>query len=260
MSKNTSKLTFCLGASDIEMNAIEALLSRHGINWYAATWNGARVKPNMAYQANGLRGFPTRRKLRPETTVMVECHLSGFEPGVVIDHHNEGDPGYSMPPERYLEGSSLGQVAAFLGVELTSEERCIAAGDHCLNYAYQGLCPGVDVEELKRVRAFYLAKHNRISVEDMLVRLESGYNQLLQTSEPIDIAGESVFLLKDEILHIQEISARASLPLIYKQSCAEGTKVGILNARPFTVAYWMEHCGLHNVYGNPHRGYAGGYM
>jgi hypothetical protein len=255
-----SKDVFILGASDIEMNAIEALLTRVKARWYAATVNGIRVKPGMAYQANGLKGFPARRKLDPARTVMVECHLTGFEPAKIIDHHNEGDPGYEMPPERYLEGSSLGQVAAYLGVELTHEEKCIAAGDHCLNYAYQGLCPGVDVETLKKVRAHYLAKHNRISPEEMSLRLEEGYKRLMSNAEPILVGNEEVLLLTEEIWHIQEISARASQPLIYKVSCPEGTKVGILNARKETVEYWMQHCDLNHVYGNPHRGYAGGYM
>jgi hypothetical protein len=43
-----------------------------------------------------------------------------------------------MPPERYLEGSSLGQVLRLVEREPSETQRLLAAADHCLTAAYQG--------------------------------------------------------------------------------------------------------------------------
>src|SRR5690606_15369025 len=80
------------------------------------------------------------------------------EPVTRIDHHNPGDPGYEMPPERYLEGASLGQTLGLLEVEPTPTQRLLAAADHCLTAAYQERCPGVDPRELLFLRASWRAR------------------------------------------------------------------------------------------------------
>jgi hypothetical protein len=102
------------------------------------------------------------------------------------DHHIEGDPGVSTPPERFLGGSSLGQVIRILAaadtypgervpfptgtsvepgsfwfdddtwwvatpsgaVAIETEHVLTAAGDHCLAAAYAGRCPGVNPDDL----------------------------------------------------------------------------------------------------------------
>lgn len=101
----------------------------------------------------------------------------GVIPGViVVDHHRKGDPGADCGPKDFLRGSSLGQVARLLGIDVImvggeptlvfppsapwAEETLnagalllAAAGDHCPGAAYRGECPGVDPDELGRWRA-----------------------------------------------------------------------------------------------------------
>lgn len=44
-------------------------------------------------------------------------HHRWHQPVIVrVDHHRPGDPGYGLPPERFLEGSSIGQVFHLLAV------------------------------------------------------------------------------------------------------------------------------------------------
>ena len=102
-----------LGASDPEMEAIERLLSRAGQKVAYATVAGHRVTPDSAYLADGTNcGFP--EGLVP---VFVECMVHGIKPWLVVDHHRPGDPGYQVPPEEFLPGSSIGQVISVLAYQ-----------------------------------------------------------------------------------------------------------------------------------------------
>jgi hypothetical protein len=98
-----------LGASDPEMEAIERLLAQAGQKVAYATVAGERASPDSAYQADGTTsGHPE------EPVLFVECSVRGIKPWLVVDHHRPGDPGYRVPPEEFLPGSSIGQVISVL--------------------------------------------------------------------------------------------------------------------------------------------------
>lgn len=164
-----------LGASDPEMEEIERVLrDAEEFIAYAAVRkeDGAprRVFPSEAYRAGEILAVDKDLEPlhQPARLVQVEClapaswEESLYTEVAVVDHHRPGDPGHAMPPERYLEGSSLGQVLGLLGQTPTHAQRCIAAADHCLGAAYAGQCPGVSPDELLehrvRLRGAWLAR------------------------------------------------------------------------------------------------------
>ncbi len=113
-----------LGAADPEMVAIERLLNAAGIRFaYACAADGRRVLAGSAYSAVGtVEPAPV---FAATTVLLIECGglwlrssiLRHARHGIDIDHHRQGDAGYGMPPSRYLDGSSLGQLARFLARE-----------------------------------------------------------------------------------------------------------------------------------------------
>ena len=139
--------TFVLGAQDPEMREIERVVQNAGHPCVVAAQGRQRVSTRTAYDAdsvlhNGPGGLRPAVLLPKAPIVTVECRLRGYEPLVAVDHHNPGDIGYEIGPDRYMEGASLGQVLALLEREPTETQRLLAAGDHCLTAAYQGACEG----------------------------------------------------------------------------------------------------------------------
>ena len=123
---NASRV-WILGASDPEMQAIETLLRECGERVEYATSDAdglVRVTAANAYRGvtmpAALRsGYHGERVVPAGTTwYQVECDLGGVrpygDPGVVIDHHRPGDPGYGRPPSEFLAASSIGQVTSEL--------------------------------------------------------------------------------------------------------------------------------------------------
>lgn len=153
-----------LGAVDHEMTAIEQLLRESKETAvYAVSRDGKRVHPGNMYQATGHDGGRSDGvQIGPgDHVIFVECDIpTAFDAGLItrIDHHRPGDPGYGLPPERFLEASAIGQVLAVVGRQATDEQIITAAADHCLGAAYFGLCPGVDKKELLKWRMEQKAK------------------------------------------------------------------------------------------------------
>lgn len=115
--------TFILGAQGPEMREIERVLrsDRHELVHAAQRlWRGSA---RTAHDADG------------------------------VVHGGPGDPGFEAGPDRYLEGSSPGQVLRLLKRKPTETQRLLAAGDHCLTAACQCACPGVDPNYLLELRA-----------------------------------------------------------------------------------------------------------
>lgn len=207
-----------LGAPDPEMEAIENLLREAGERVAHASFRGRRVTPEHAYHADGILiprvHLPPRQGRPPRAgCVTVECEPVFLRGAVIlhIDHHRPQDPGYGVPPERFMEGSSAGQAVSALarfgarlpwqevrasgpatpgeisftrepgwavtaqdGKTLAIPEDLVlaAAADHCLVAAYQGRCPGVDPDRLMRWRLASRARHQGRSVEDLLRDIE----------------------------------------------------------------------------------------
>ncbi|MGC8518794.1 MAG: hypothetical protein ACP5P4_09740 [Steroidobacteraceae bacterium] len=253
---------FVLGARDPEMEEVSRVLDAGGIKWVSATAGGRTVNSAEAYQATGVSGLLPRAERQ---LVFVECDVLGLDADDLCDHHNPGDPGYALPPERYYEGSSLGQVLTLLGEEPTREQRLIAAADHCLAHAYRGECPGVDPAELADWRERSRAARFGLTQEEIRARIRIATEALART-ERIKIGDEWVAWIPDKSVapyELAEASARAGTPIAYVSHLTERSpyraKCGILNAKSDTVLAWMRDCGLDSVYGAPARGYAGGY-
>ncbi len=254
---------FILGARDPEMEEIMRVLDADGIGWTFASAQGRPVSRMDAYEATDVMGLLPRC---PRQLVFVECDVLGLEPTEICDHHNPGDPGYDLPAEQYLKGSSLGQVLSLLGKEPTQTQRIIAAADHCLARAYRGECPGVDPAELADWRERSRAARFGLTHEEIQMRIRIAANAL-ERAERIRIADEWVAWFPDKGVapyELSEASARQGVPIAYITHLDPDrgryrAKSGILNAKPDTVRTWMRDCRLEHVYGAPLRGYAGGY-
>jgi hypothetical protein len=256
-----------LGAQDPEMREIEKTLGQAGIAWVHAARQGRRCNAQTAYDADsvvrlGLDGNPRPALLPPKApAVFVECQLRDHTPALRVDHHNPGDAGYEIPPERYLEGSSLGQVLRLLEREPDETQRLLAAGDHCLTAAYQGACPGVDPHELLFLRASWQAKMSGRSLSDVMEGVLDAAKRV-RTHHDSEF-GESLFLDPTRLpKDLPEGAAYAGLPVRYRALLPDGVlKEMLKGAAPEHIERFMgEHreAGRH-TYGNPYRGYAGAY-
>ncbi len=248
-------LVFVLGAADPEMEEIERVVREAGHEVRYATYNFRRVRAEIANEATGVSDVLPF----PREVVFVECRVRGLAYTHIVDHHHPGDPGYGGAPKDYLKSSSLGQVLALLGLEATAQQRIIAAADHCPTQAYRGECPGVCPKELAQWRTASRAQRRGVTVEEMELAIEKARLEL-ETAEKIEFSGQRLAWVAERGGEIAEASARFSIPFMYAEKVApERTKLGIMGAAPATIARWMQECGLKKVYGDPVRGYAGGY-
>lgn len=250
---------FILGAYDPEMREIEQVLREQGLPFAVATEAGRPVGTRNANHATGIDGD---HKIIPSDTdclVFVECRVLGLNPGLIIDHHSPGDPGYGLPPERYMEGSSLGQLLAHLGRAPSYRQRLIAAGDHCLAHAYKGNCPGVDPSDLFALRVETRAEFQNTTPKAISDAIYAA-KQALETAETIPLGDTQLPFLTNLPPETDEASARWGLDYIrmIREGCG-GHKVGLRSTRPELVEAFMQECGLKDVYGDPIRGFAGGY-
>ena len=259
---------FVLGALDPEMREIARVLGNSARRFHHAAKDAQPVTARNAYAANAVvnlaRGghFSNALILPCRPTAFVECTLVGREPVARVDHHNPGDPGYDMPPERYLEGSSLGQALRLLEIEASDTQRLLAAADHCLTAAYQGMCPGVDPAELLFMRASWRARATGRTLSDVV---EGILNAATQVQRYYDSEfGESLFLDPAVLpADLAEGGAYVGHPIRYREFFRNGDlKEMLKGASPAHIERFM---AMHRqqgreVYGNPHRGYAGAYL
>lgn len=213
------KFLFVLGADDLEMSAIENLLTVCGLSYVYATVDGKRCHGGNAYRANGWIDSSSGHhgdSASGTQLVCVECSVTlraDRAPWTIsIDHHRPGDPGYGGKPEHFWESSSLGQIIRFLGDRMLFPEGWlipedhyyIAAADHCLGHAYADRCPGIDSEKLLDYRVKQKAANQGVS-EDIVRRHIKWASELLATLqeekqltvEPL-VAGPSI----DDIIYL----------------------------------------------------------
>lgn len=247
---------FVLGAPDHEMQEIARVCREAGLPYGYATVGGAVVHSHEAYQATGATSLVPRGA----RIVCVECRVIGLPSDVIIDHHQPGDPGFGMSPERYLEGSSLGQFLALLGIAPTQRQRVIAAADHCLTAAYRGDCPGVTPDELREFREETRSRARGISRDELSRQIQVAAGAL-HSAPKIRLADTDVAWMEAPPNEVSEASARLGMPYVYLRQQDDGrTKAGIRSAPADVVQAWLERCGLQSTYGDPQRGFAGGYF
>lgn len=215
---------------------------------------------------------------------------------VHIDHHRPGDAGYGRPPSEFLPASSIGQVLSLLaewwglnydplpgeapkhppgtifgtgewrvtsktGVHPVPEEvLLVAAADHCLAAAYRGECPGVEPERLMRWRAESRAAFQKRSVENVLADIEKARAILKERFDGTlaDLRGIGT------IPELPEAAARDGVPFLAVVKERDGREKVVLQAADKELAgRFMSGeivSGLSGVYGDPARGFAGGYV
>lgn len=266
-----SNRVWVLGASDPEMELIEKLLRKCGESVvYATDENGKRVHPGNAYRC------PVPEVPEGATVYAVECIDELPEGWIRIDHHRPGDPGYGCPPSIFFSASSIGQVIAeldLLGVAsiipaaVIIEAILAAAADHCLAAAYRGECPGVDPDNLMRWRIAKRATFQGRSPEELLADVERA-RAVLREAPRIDLgAGLSVCDLRDTfVAELPEAAARDGVAYLAVVTDRDGRRKVVLGGHttPETVraflSEWAPAQGLTDIYGDPARGFAGGYL
>lgn len=268
---------FLLGADDPEMRRIEELLHEwHGVSVWHTTKDGKRVHPGNAYQADPIEIIG----IEQEELVLVECEPVPLPENITfhrIDHHRPGDPGYGLPASQYLEASSLGQVAHFLGITmaLTHDDLVLAAMDHCPAAAIRGECPGVSDQDVFHRKSLEISKATGATFEEVHERVV--YFQAQLENAPEVVIGEQT--LKD--LRGQDTGSGYSLDYLCSQVATLASGEGVLllthdrgdTRKKWTIAghctpqcveafiaEWGPAQGLTGIYGVPNRGYAGGYL
>lgn len=172
----------------------------------------------------------------------------------------------------------LGEGRGFLPGRLA----LVAAADHCLEAAYRGKCPGVEPDELVRWRAETRAAFQKRSVGDVLADVEAARKVLVwamgvcshchqwggnsscefcAANGPLpdfaDLRGQTVAELPEAV-------AREGIPYVATVSEKDGRKKVVLGAAsPQLVTRFLARelvPGLTGFYGDPARGFAGGYL
>ncbi len=143
----------------------------------------------------------------------------------------------------------------------------VAAADHCLAAAYRGECPGVDPDALMRWRVETRAKHQGLTTEALLSRI-NGARLALRDAERVDLGnGQTVADLRDrEVPELPEAAVRDGVAYLATVADRDGRKKIVLGGHtsPETVKAFLETWapaqGLVDLYGDPARGFAGGYL
>ena len=144
----------------------------------------------------------------------------------------------------------------------------VAAADHCLGAAYRGECPGVEPGALMRWRAESRAAFQRRSVEEVLADVEAT-TSALRAARTLDLQ-DGVFVAnmrrEPPYPELPEAAARAGVAYISgplrgpdgraKITCSGPPEVVAAFLRPESLA----RLGLEDPYGDPARGFAGGYL
>lgn len=160
-----------------------------------------------------------------------------------------------------------------------------AAADHCLEHAYRGRCPGVDPDALMRWRAESRAAFQGRTVDAVLADVETARQRLqdaIMQWIPCSYCGESgaycccetagtyrtwdaafADLRGESIPELPEAAAREGIPFIATVTDRDGrVKTVLQSAPPELVRRFLAGeivPGLVDYYGDPARGFAGGY-
>jgi len=240
----------------------------------------------VAYKATevgvvGEDGAVTLHGIQAGSLVFVECAVGGLTPMERLDHHNPGDRGYGARPELYWEASSLGQLFGFLkawgaqrptlgweagklAVVFGEDRLLLAASDHCPTHAFQGRCPGIDVDALRSMRRANAAAFQKKDLESFNAEVDAAVKALMDCpvgmleGMPYRIAFEQIPQLNHAQLECG-VAVQYTMPGTARDP---RTKVGLLGGEPALIRAWIEskHDLLDGVYGDPERGYAGGYI
>lgn len=183
-------------------------------------------------------------------------------------------PSLAVPPARLAHWLDVRwfAVEAGVGVRIPRRLALIAAADHCPGAAYQGGCPGVCPKELGEHRARTRAEFQGRSVFDVLADIEDAV-AVLEAAPKVTLGGVDVADLREigTVPELPEAACRSGRAVLYRVTAPDGReKVGLLGAGRGTMAGsapveaflggWATSNKLVDLYGDPARGYAGGYL
>jgi hypothetical protein len=161
--------------------------------------------------------------------------------------------------------ASLGPDAAICAV-VPQDLVLSAAADHSLAQAYRGELDGVDPEALGHWRATSRAGFQKRTVEEVLSDIARAKEVILAAPELL-IANHPVRDLRHcDLPESPEASAQLGATILYGPFIQRDRrrKYGVLGAPPAVVRAWLAGSApvpeLVNLYGDPGRGYAGGYQ
>jgi hypothetical protein len=176
------------------------------------------------------------------------------------------------PPAEDVGGHPLPAIP--LKVIIPQRLVLAAAADHCLAAAYRGECLGVRPDDLMTWRAETRAAFQRRPVEAVLADVERARQVLrsapvvwvsTQTTDHDDDPGMvAVADLRDQnVPELPEAAARDGIPFLATTAERDGREKIVLQAAPPAVVRAFL-CGdlcpeLADRYGDPERGFAGGY-
>ena len=272
------KVLVVFGGADFEEAAARIVAITAGFSVATATTaDGKKCHAGNAYQATS---FVLDHGTLEEITevVIFECApvVAGELPVILrADHHNPGDLGFGLGPEKFFEASSLGQLINFLNIEPTTEQLMVAAGDHCPAGAYAGLCPGIYPTEFAKFRiiqklSFYQGdprNAHKATPETLAQVIENAKTKLLEAPEVDGVRDLRSAGYIDELPE-----AALSLGLAYMSQIPDTDRdrnptgnIKVLlggHTTPEAVTKFMEWGNsLPNkvgpAYGNPIRGFAG---
>lgn len=141
-----------------------------------------------------------------------------------------------------------------------------AAADHCLAAAYRGECPGVDPDALMRWRVAVRAAHQGRPVAELLEDVEQARARL--RAAPVVALGERLAardLRGEHVPELPEAAAReglAYLATVTDRDVRQKIVLGAADAETVQafLEQWAPRAGLVDLYGDPARGFAGGYV
>ncbi len=282
-------LIWVLGAPDPEMEAIEVLLRECGQTVTYATINGRRVTPAEAYRADVISG----------ETVRVECSWDGATGPICDHHNPGDPGYGRPPADYWDASSIGQVVAILQQRRLLPwhweevggqynippELFIVAAADHCLAAAYRGDCPGVDPDALMQWRAESRAKfqnrHPQAVLADVsaaVVALMAAPEVVLDSGGPTGAGPEHGYDGPDRhpdvvcrdmrgvtVPELPEASARLGMCFISTVPAGRDGRVKVVcqSGTPEQIEAFMcvfaPSIGLVDIYGDPARGFAGGY-
>lgn len=173
------------------------------------------------------------------------------------------DPADTNPPEK----------AGRLSWPVPEEILLVAAGDHCPGLAYRGMCPGVDPDALMRhrvaVKAAFQGRPEAAVMVDVKSAVEEIRLRLSDVAATAFIGGCHVpDFTSGTVPELPEAALRACVATLATVTERDGRRKVVLGgndpAQAGIVSAFMHEfapaLGLTDIYGNPARGFAGGYL
>lgn len=266
-------MVFYLGAKDPEMDRIEEILTQKEIEFKYATVKDMRVHPGNAYVFDG------NETEFNKNAVFIECFpliLKGQEQKFHrIDHHRPCDEGFHMSPSSFWEASSIGQLYKTLSINNGAlyNDLILAAMDHCLPEALNGLLPGIHTKDVLNRRIFEISKANNLTIEEIHQKIQNYKTTIL--SLPIKrINGVELYDLRkvhlgygynSELLSAQTAASILGVSILLKHGDIPGKEKVTLSGvnssdNVISIQEYLKSQGLQNIYAVPLRGYCGGYF